>query len=127
MKGTKDITFLLVDDELSILQSLENILKSHEFHVILASNVTEALQKLKLFRVDVCITDFNMPGGTGLDLIEKIRADNRRMNLPIILYSGSISEGAQAKISAYPFVQVLAKPASIDRLMDLIQRALNPR
>ena len=64
---------LVVDDNTEYLQVLSSVL-SGDFDTIKATGVKEALDILQAVTVDAICSDFNMKDGTGLDLLEKIRA-----------------------------------------------------
>src|SRR5512135_731130 len=74
---------LIVDDDLNILRSMEFILEAADFEVSAGRNGQEALEKIKLAAnhppVDLLITDIQMPGLSGLQLIDEVQ----RMNLSI--------------------------------------------
>jgi two-component system chemotaxis response regulator CheY len=81
------VSVLVVDDN----EDLRTIVVSHfrdaGFSVLDAHNIEEAIHMVHLGIVDVIVTDFNMPGGTGLDLLEQVRADNR--DIPVFLMTGN--------------------------------------
>jgi two-component system, probable response regulator PhcQ len=61
---------LLVDDSESVLSALKRLFVSEGYEVILASSAKEAIQLLSQHQVDVLITDQNMPGTSGTELLE---------------------------------------------------------
>lgn len=66
---------LLVDDHIILLDGLKSLLQKSQINLVLetATSGSEALQKLKVFPADLVITDINMPGMDGMELIKTIR------------------------------------------------------
>ena len=78
-------TIFLVDDSATILLSVSSILGKAGFAVEKASNADEALRKFKAgVKVDLLITDLNMPGMNGIELIKQVRALAAYRFLPIL-------------------------------------------
>ena len=76
---------LIVDDDLSLRHTIATYLESAGFDVISASSVKSALQKIQSRLPDLVITDIMMPHIDGYDFVEKLRMDNRLLNIPIIV------------------------------------------
>jgi CheY-like chemotaxis protein len=81
-------SILCVDDDPDGLETLELFLMSEGFEVSTARNGAEALLRLQEHRPDLVITDYTMPGMTGLDLCKRLRASRVMRLIPIILYTG---------------------------------------
>ena len=82
-----DLYILFVDDEEITRKTFERI-ASQEFSVLLASNVTEAIEIIKQRgdEIGVLLTDQRMPGGLGVELLEYVRAVSyTHLTLPTIL------------------------------------------
>ncbi len=114
---------LLVDDEPGVLFTLREVLVDRGHTVVTASSGAEALTRLD--DAEVVITDLQMPGMSGLELIAAIAA--RDAALPIILLTAHGSERvavAAVKAGAYDY---LTKPFDIDEVAVVIERALEAR
>ncbi len=80
---------LVVDDSGTSRQALRDLLESQQFIVIEASNGAKALQLLEQYPdTRVVITDYNMPGMDGFELVTRIRQDHPKNKLAIIGISG---------------------------------------
>ena len=80
-------TVLIVEDEFLIRMVLADALADEGYHVVEAGNVLEAIAILGKRKVDVVVTDVDMPGGlTGIDLARMITAT--RKGVPVIIASG---------------------------------------
>ncbi|MBK9030555.1 MAG: sigma-54-dependent Fis family transcriptional regulator [Myxococcales bacterium] len=114
---------LLVDDEPGVLYTLREVLTERGHRVLTASSGAAALPQLD--DAAVVVTDLQMPGMTGLDLIAAITA--RDPTLPVILLTAHGSEKvavAAVKAGAYDY---LTKPFDIDEVAVVIERALEAR
>ncbi len=86
-------TFLIVEDSPTMRQLLVfSLRRLKECRIIEAVDGVDALKKLTTERVDLVITDINMPMMDGLKLIALIRGDARTKSLPIIIVT---TEGAE--------------------------------
>ncbi len=116
---------LIVDDETTIIDSLEGILSDDGFEVIHAYNGYEALKKIETHSPDIVLLDIWMPGMDGIDTLKEIKKNNP--NLPVVMITGhgSIESAVDAtKSGAFDFLE---KPLSIDKVMVTINNALNFR
>jgi two-component system response regulator AtoC len=114
---------LLVDDEPGVLFTLREVLVDRGHSVVTARSGAEALTRLD--DAEVVLTDFQMPGMSGLELIAAINA--RDPALPVILLTAHGSERlavAAVKAGAYDY---LTKPFDIDEVAIVIERALEAR
>ncbi len=116
---------LIVDDESSIIDSLEGILSDDGFEVMHAYNGYEALKKIEAESPDIVLLDIWMPGMDGIDTLKEIK--KMAPNLPVVMITGhgSIESAVDAtKSGAFDFLE---KPLSIDKVMVTISNALNFR
>ena len=103
----KDLTAMVVDDFSTMRRIVRKILKDLQFHeVIEAENGVEALRLLESNKVDLIVSDWNMPTMTGLELLKRVRADERLKGLPFLMVTAeaqkeNIIEAIQAKVSNY--------------------------
>ncbi len=83
---------LIVDDEPSVHHVLARWFQRMGFATAFADNNTEALAQALLLRPQLITTDMSRAGGSGLALIEHIRANTSIQTTPIVMISGSASE-----------------------------------
>jgi len=116
---------LVVDDEMSILDTLQILLRGEGFDVTVASSGREALERLPQLSPDLVLTDIRMPGLTGLDLLAAIRETDRE--LPVILMTAQASlQSAMQAVNRGAFYY-LQKPFSNGELVALCRRAAEAR
>ena len=114
---------LLVDDDPGVLFALCELLEARGCDVITASSGHEALGRLD--DVDVVATDLAMPGLSGLDLLEQVRA--RDPELPVILITAHGSERAAVAAMKKGAYDYLTKPFDNDEVCYSIERTVETR
>ena len=113
---------LIVDDDAANLASLGKVLRRERLDVREASNGRDALEQLRERSAAVVITDFQMPGMTGLDLLRSIRALSQQTEVILITAYGTIEMAVDAmKQGAYDFV---VKPFKRHDILRPVRRAL---
>ena len=128
MRVQPNLNFLVVDDFSTMRRIIKNLL-----HDLGYANVTEAddgktaLPLLKDGNFDFLITDWNMPGMPGLELLKQVRADARLAKLPVLMLTAEakreqIVEAAQAGVSGY-----VIKPFTAATLKEKIDKILAAR
>lgn len=118
-------SILVVDDEKSVLYTIEAVLKKENYHIKKASSATEAIELYKNNYFDLVITDLTMPGPSGMDLLEEILDINADALVILITAYGSESLAVEAmKKGAYDY---LPKPFANDDLRLTISRALEKK
>ena len=115
---------LIVDDEESIRDLIKEVLISqgHEFE--LAANGVEAFEILRKKTIDLAIVDRNMPGMTGIEVVQLIRQNPQTKTMKILMCTGSsvtkeIDEAFNAGADDY-----LLKPLSFPALLGKVAKAL---
>lgn len=118
-------TVLVVDDEANILKVFAARLERHGHSVLTSPTAEEALDKLENEDVDILLSDYLLPGQSGMDLLTIVR--DSYPDLPVIMMTayGSIEMAVDAmKQGAYDY---LTKPVDYHEMCLLIDRALNER
>jgi len=120
---SKDMKFLVVDDFSTMRRIIKNLLNDLGY-----ANVTEAddgqtaLPMLQTGNFDFLVTDWNMPGMTGIDLLRAVRADERLKHMPVLMVTAEakrdqIIEAAQAGVNGY-----VVKPFTAQVLKEKIEK-----
>lgn len=113
---------LVADDDQKIRSLLSQSLEQQGFLVTSVSDGIQAWEALQADVFDLLITDDDMPGLSGKELLRRIEGD--RLVLPVIIASGSttgtcVNHNAQGQISAS-----LPKPFRMQELLDLMQNLM---
>ncbi len=104
---SKDMKFLVVDDFSTMRRIIKNLLNDLGYsNTAEADDGTTALAALRSAPFDFVVTDWNMPGMTGIDLLRAIRADDKLKTLPVLMVTAEakreqIIEAAQNGVNGY--------------------------
>ncbi len=116
---------LLVDDELSILKSLSDVLQDEGHEVIAVESGEEALKIYPEVRPDITLLDVWLSGMDGIEVLKKIRETAPEAMVVVMSGHGNIETAVRAtKFGAYDFIE---KPLSVDKLVIVIQNAIEKR
>jgi len=122
---------LIVDDFSTMRRIIKNLLRDLGFtNTQDADDGSTALPMLKSGDFDFLVTDWNMPGMTGIDLLKAVRADPKLQTLPVLMVTAEqkreqIIEAAQAGVNGYivkPFTAVTLKE-KIDKIFERIENS----
>jgi CheY-like chemotaxis protein len=111
---------LAVDDSPDALTILRLFLSAEGFEVITAGGVTEALLRVQEQLPDLIITDYAMPGRTGLDLCRHLRSHPKTHHIPIVLHTGTDLPPTETGLCD----ALCAKPASLAQLARRVRSLL---
>lgn len=117
---------LVVDDEMDFVLSVKKNLEARGgFQVFECPNSEAALILAKKVKPDVIFLDIMMPGLTGPEVAERLRAQEETEAIPIVFITGVIpEEEAQKKGSLLWGERFLTKPVSVRRLLEMIEELL---
>jgi two-component system chemotaxis response regulator CheY len=116
---------LTVDDSNSMRQMLAFILKGAGYQVVQASSSDEALTHATSRAFDMVLTDQNMPGGDGLQLVSALRALPAYAATPIIMLTTESSEEMKNKGRAAGATGWMVKPFDPNRLLEVVRKFVN--
>ncbi len=117
---------LIVDDERDILLVLGEILEDLGFAVVSAWDGEDAVEIADLYKPDVLLTDFRLPGIDGVATIKRVREGCPQARA--ILMSGHISAQTRSRAQAEHVDRILEKPLSIPELVEVLRdRSLRPQ
>ena len=113
---------LLVDDDHYVRDLHVGVLIRSGYEVDAAGDGVEAWRVLNEDRYDLLITDHQMPWVTGLELIQKLRAES--MILPVILTSGVVPTEALKRLPGLKIEAVVQKPCPLDKFLQTVSDVL---
>jgi len=125
----KDIKILVVDDFSTMRRIIKNLLRDLGFtNVVEADDGKTALPILQQGGIEFLVTDWNMPGMTGIDLLKHVRADAELQQIPVLMVTAEakkeqIIAAAQAGVNGYvvkPFTAAVLKE-KIDKIFERIE------
>ena len=112
---------LVVDDETSILETIQEILAAEGYSVELARNGAEALDRMGQTRPDMVLLEVMMPVLDGFGMLDRLRADPEKGKVPVVLMSaGHVPSERRQQVTQY-----LPKPFELEALLNAVSRALD--
>ena len=123
MPAAKDMKILVVDDFSTMRRNVKNILKILGYqNIIEANDGAVAVPILEREKIDLIISDWNMPEMTGIELLRHVRGSEELKEIPFLMVTAeaqqeNIIEAVQAKISS-----CIVKPFTADTLREKIDR-----
>jgi two-component system chemotaxis response regulator CheY len=120
-------TFLIVEDSPTMRQLLVfSLRRLKECRIVEAVDGVDALKKLTSERIDLVITDINMPMMDGLKLISLIRGNARTKSIPIIIVTTEGAEEDRKRGLALGANAYIAKPIQPSDLLKAVAALLDP-
>lgn len=119
----KNMSILVVDDFSTMRRIVKNLLVEIGFNNIAeADDGKTALPILERGGIDFLVTDWNMPGMQGIDLLKAVRANPELASLPVLMVTAEakreqIMEAAEAGVNGY-----VVKPFTADTLKEKIDK-----
>jgi putative two-component system response regulator len=123
MKPEKKGNIFVVDDDRYVLDSVTTLLRDHGFSVSAFSSGHDAIKRFVGEPVDLVLTDVNMPGITGIELLEKIRFLDRDTPVLLMTAYADLDTAVQAiQMGAFDFI---IKPYRPPYLIHAIEKGIN--
>jgi two-component system chemotaxis response regulator CheY len=126
MTTDKNMKILIVDDFSTMRRIVKNILRQLDFvNIIEADDGSTALEALQQEKIDLVVSDWNMPKMTGLELIKVIRCDDALKHIPFLMVTAeaqqeNIIEAVKSGVSNY-----IVKPFTAETLSQKINQIFN--
>lgn len=103
-------TVLIADDDAVIVAMLATALRQVGLQVLVARDAMQTVMAAHRSRPDAILLDIQMPGGTGLDALKKIRSSTQTQVIPTIVISGSSDPTMADQVRALGVGTFLTKP-----------------
>ncbi len=117
-------TFLVVDDSASMRQLIMFAMQDAGYDVLPAENGKDALDKLSSTKVDMVITDLNMPDMDGIELITHLRGLPAYKFVPIIMLTTEAQEEKKRQGKAAGASGWIVKPFTSEQLLNVVRKFL---
>jgi CheY-like chemotaxis protein len=115
-------TVLVVDDEPAVREVIADILRDHEFNVVLAWSGRSMLEQLETDRPDLVVLDMMMPDGDGRDALQAMQNRPHLRDIPVVMMSAALGPGGlDTEISGF-----LRKPFNLDDLLEVVIGVIGP-
>jgi len=117
-------TILIVDDSSTMRTMVSFTLQQAGFAVVEGSNGQEALNKLSGQRVDLIVTDLNMPVMDGITFIKNVRSQAGTRGIPVLMLTTESHEAKRREGKAAGATGWIVKPFHPDKLLSTIAKVL---
>lgn len=117
-------SILAVDDSASMRQMVAFTLKGAGYSVIEAADGKEAFEKARGTRIDLVLTDQNMPNMDGITLVKSLRSLPDYAGTPILILTTESSDEMKARGKAAGATGWLVKPFDPSKLLDVIKKVI---
>lgn len=117
-----NVRILVVDDDQHNREMLGEALQRAQFHVELASTVSEALEKVGQYEFDAIVSDVKMSPLSGFDLMEKIHAISQDIPVVLLTAFGTVETAIQAMKEGA--IDYITKPVNLEELKLVLTRAV---
>lgn len=119
------INLLIVDDEVSFLDSIRKSLEARDFNVIAVDRGEKAIEAAKKNPIDVALVDLKMPGINGEETLKALKAEHSWMEVVILTGHGTIDSAVECTRSgAFSYLQ---KPCDLNELLEALKEAFKKK
>jgi CheY-like chemotaxis protein len=127
MAGARARLVLIVEDDKTTGDLLVSAINDQRgYRAVTVASADDALNELGRIDPDLMLVDIRMPGMSGLDLYDRVRADPRFRSLPIVFETGTGREHA-AELRARGIATYIKKPFDVEELVRFVKRLVPPR
>ena len=113
---------LIADDDRDLCQLLSAVLRSQGHEVIFAFDAAQALNVARTNTPDVIVLDINMPGGTGVGALEKLKINMKTSMIPVLVITASTDEQLGASLRQIGAVEFMQKPLDMEEFCEALHR-----
>jgi len=118
---------LLADDDRVLTHLLSSRLRAKGAETILAHDAMQAFMTALRSQPDVIVLDVQMPGGTGIEALKKLKQSARTSQIPVIVLSGSVEPETTEVVKALGAIEFLRKPVDPEELYRVLCTLLAPQ
>jgi len=125
--GGREETILVVDDSPAQRHYVEDCLARQGFNVTTAEDGRVGLEKARLLRPSLIVSDYEMPEMTGFELVHALKRDPETRNIPVVMLTARDSKRDMAQLRAAGATAYLVKPFAQDKCIATVERTLAER
>ena len=118
----KNLTVLYIEDDLETQNIIFNILQNYFSNIVLASNGDEAFKIYMNDKIDLIITDLEMPKSNGITFLSKLRKED--FHIPVIVFTAYTSKEYLMPCANYNIQGYIEKPITFEKLENMIDNIL---
>jgi DNA-binding response OmpR family regulator len=124
--GRRTRIVVVVEDDKPIGELLAGVINEEEgYHAIHVTRPTDALNTLAQVKPDLLVLDVGLPGMSGLELYDRVHADERLRNVPV-LFETAVSREHRGEFKKRGIRRVLQKPFDLNELIANVKELAPP-
>jgi DNA-binding response OmpR family regulator len=121
------VRILIADDDRVLVHLIGELLRRQAHQVVPVFDAMQAFMfAMRAPLPDAVILDVNMPGGTGLEVLKRLRSSQKTALIPVILLSGASNAGMAAKLAELGADAFLCKPVDPGALFETLGKVMHP-
>jgi len=117
-------TILVVDDDRVMVQILSAHLRERGYNVATAADAMQAVMYSLRGPLSAIFLDIKLPGGTGLDVLKKLKSSARTTHIPVIIITGLDDPTLPQEARELGADEFLRKPLDLSRITQVLKRLL---
>jgi two-component system cell cycle response regulator len=117
---------LIADDSRFQGQLLASFLSPKGFEALYALDALQAWTTALRSSPQLILLDINMPGGTGIEVLKRLRMSTKTQHIPVIVVSGEENPATESMARSLGAIDFLHKPVEAEQLCAAVDRALHP-
>ena len=121
--GVKD-TILIADDDQVVVALLSADLRERGFAVAVAADAMQVMMAARRKPPAAILLDIVMPGGSGLEVLKRLRSSSTLSGVPVVAMSANTDPGLPQKVQALGADVFLLKPVQLDEVAATLRRLL---
>ncbi|MGC3972811.1 MAG: response regulator [Nitrospira sp.] len=126
LKTQAPLKLLLIDDSLDFQLLVTTYLKDCGITCLFATDAVQATSTAVREQPDLILLDIGLPGGGGLLLLERLRANLRTAKIPVVVITAQTTPGLESQVRSQGAEEFLHKPLEKEVLIDTLRRVLIP-
>jgi two-component system chemotaxis response regulator CheY len=121
----KHKTVLIVDDSQTVRQQVASALEKAGFSVVEAADGMEGLERIEQSEFLLVILDVNMPRLSGLEMLERLKANPKNADLPVVMLTTEVQESMIDRAKKAGARGWMIKPVKMDQLVSVVTKLSN--
>ena len=118
-------TVLIVEDNELNMKLFHDLIQAHGYNILQTKDGMEALKLARQHKPDLILMDIQLPEVSGLEVTKWIKEDDELKSIPIIAVTAFAMKGDEEKIREGGCEAYIAKPISVSKFLETVDRFLN--
>ena len=115
---------LIAEDDRVTVNILSSVLKKAGYDTLIAHDAMQAVMMAMRKPPDAILLDIGMPGGTGLQVLQRLKASTKTSMIPVVVLTGSTEPDLPDRVRSLGAAEFLSKPVDPPTLLSTLQRLL---